>query len=87
MVKTDMMKHYMSFLWHKADAVLPEKDGNYVVITKSEFNKFGRIITLPFYVESGKFNSLRGSDIDTSIDVLYWADVCELLPAELKEEN
>lgn len=73
--------------WHKFSKEKPEKGGSYLVITATDVEGylFSNIMDMTYYPNVQKFN-WDGSDEDTSIEVLYWANINDILPDELRRK-
>lgn len=75
----------MNKIWHKFSEEKPKKEGSYLTISESDFAFFayGSIMELCYYPSAEAFN-WDGIGEDTEIKVLYWANIEDVLPEELK---
>ena len=82
----DFFPNVRCVLWHKFSEKKPKHNGSYLVITATDVDgyKYGWITTLPYYASVSMFN-WDGDGEDTEIKVLYWANIQDVLPEELKE--
>ena len=67
--------------WFNSDEIVPSKDGYYLCQTKP-----GRYTTLKFSTKHKMFN-VSGDDVETAIEVQWWAFLPELPQKEVQEDE
>ena len=67
--------------WFNSDEIVPSKDGHYLCQTNP-----GRYTTLTFSVKHQMFN-VSGDNVETAIEVQWWASLPELPQKEVQEDE
>lgn len=75
----------MNKIWHKFSEEKPKYTGEYLTISENDVGEYSMIMQLKYYTNVSKFN-WDGEGEDTEIKVLYWANIEDVLPKELKEK-
>lgn len=67
--------------WFNSDEIVPRKDGHYLCQTNE-----GRYATLPFSTKHQMFN-VSGDNVETAIEVQWWAFRPKLPQKEVQEDE
>nr|DAG23549.1 MAG TPA: hypothetical protein [Caudoviricetes sp.] len=67
--------------WFNSDEIVPSKDGHYLCQTSP-----GRCTTLPFSTKHQVFN-VSEDNVETAIEVQWWAFLPELPQKEVQEDE